>query len=87
MTTTWSSGGEGVVFYLNQVLNYLGILGLDGISVEIGNDPEIIDRGAEKARKLGERLAWACRTREKYRGRPKIIEENRSSCTDCGEEP
>ncbi|MCE5297478.1 MAG: hypothetical protein MUE45_05165 [Methanoregulaceae archaeon] len=76
VTTTWSSGGEDVVFYLNRVLNYLGILSLEGISVAIGNDPEVIDREEEKARKLGERLAWALRTREKYPGQPKIIEEN-----------
>lgn len=78
VTTTWISGGEDVVFYLNHVLNYLGILALEGISVAIGNDPEAIYREEEKARKLGERLAGAIRTQEMNPGQMRIIEENRS---------
>jgi multimeric flavodoxin WrbA len=78
VATTWSSGGENVVFYLNHVLNYLGILALEGISAAIGNAPQAIYRKEEKARKLGERLADAIRMQEKYPGQTRIIEANRS---------
>jgi multimeric flavodoxin WrbA len=50
VTTTCSSLGDDVVFYQNHVLNYLGILSLEGISVPIGNNPEAIYREEEKAR-------------------------------------
>jgi multimeric flavodoxin WrbA len=78
VTTTWSSGGEGVVLYLNHVLNYLGILTLEGISVALGDDQESMYREEEKARNLGERLAGAIRTQAKYPGQASVIEENRS---------
>lgn len=48
VTTTWSSGGEVVVSYLNHVLNYLGILALEGISVATEDDPESIFSVEEK---------------------------------------
>jgi multimeric flavodoxin WrbA len=78
VTTTWSSGGEEVISYLNHVLNYLGILALEGISVAIGDDPESIFRAEEKAWKLGDRLVTAIRAHEKYPGQSGIIEENRA---------
>lgn len=78
VTTTWSSGGDDVVLYLNHVLNYLGILALEGISVAIEDDPEAIYREEKKTKKLGERLAGAIRMQEKYPGQTRIIEENRS---------
>jgi multimeric flavodoxin WrbA len=78
VTTTWSSGGEEVISYLNHVLNYLGILALQGTSVAIEDNPESIFRADEKARKLGDSLATAIRTHEKYPGQSDIIEENRA---------
>jgi multimeric flavodoxin WrbA len=78
VTTTWSSGGEDVVSYLNHVLNYLGIIALEGISVAIGDDPESMYREETQARNLGERLAGAIRTQEQYPGQMGEIEENRS---------
>ena len=78
VTTTWSSGGEEVVSYLNHVLNYLGILALEGISMAIQDDPESIFKVEDKARKLGDNLAKAIRTHEKYPGQSGIIEENRA---------
>lgn len=78
VTTTWSSGGEGVVSYLNHVLNYLGILALEGISVAIGDDQGLLSREESRARNLGESLAGAIRTQEKYPGQARVIEENRS---------
>jgi multimeric flavodoxin WrbA len=78
VTTTWSSGGENVVSYLNHVLNYLGILALEGISVAIGDDQGSLYREESRARNLGERLAGAIRTQEKYPGQASVIKENRS---------
>jgi len=78
VTITRSSGEEEVVCYLNHVLNYPGILALEGISVAIENDPGAIYREEKKARKLGERLAGAIRTQETFPGQMMIIEENRS---------
>ncbi len=78
VTTTWSSGGEDVMEYLNHVLSYLGILTLEGISVALGDDQESMYREEEKARSLGERLAGAIRTQAKYPGQASVIEENRS---------
>lgn len=78
VATTWSSGGDEVVSYLNHLLNYLGILALEGISVATGDDPEAIFRAEEGAWKLGESLATAIRTHEDYPGQSGIIEENRA---------
>lgn len=38
VTTTFSSGGDDVVSYLNHVLTYLGIPALEGMSVAIEDD-------------------------------------------------
>jgi multimeric flavodoxin WrbA len=78
VATTWSSGGEEVVSYLNHVLNYLGILAIGRISVEIGDDPESLYREKNKAWTLGEHLAGAIRTGEGYPRQMRVIEENRS---------
>jgi multimeric flavodoxin WrbA len=78
VTTTWSSGGEEVVHYLNHVLNYLGILTLEGISVAIGDDHESLYREESRARSLGARLEGAIRAQEQYPGQTRCIEQNRS---------
>ena len=36
VATTYESGGDGVISYLNHVLNYLGIISVGGISVATG---------------------------------------------------
>jgi multimeric flavodoxin WrbA len=77
VTTTFSSGGDAVVNYLNHVLSYLGILTLEGISVAIEDDFGAIYDEERKARILGERLAGAIRTQEKFPGQERIIAENR----------
>ena len=73
VATTWSSGGEEVVAYLNHVLNYLGILTLEGISVAIGDDHESLYREESRARSLGERLAGAIRAQEQYPGQVRVL--------------
>jgi len=78
VSTTWSSGGEEVVSYLNHVLNYLGILALEGISVAIGDDPDSVFQAEEKSRELGTMLTKAIRSQVQYPGQSGIIEENRT---------
>ena len=78
VATTWSSGGEEVVSYLNHVLNYLGILALEGISVVTGDDPDSLFGAEERARNLGAMLTLAIRTQVPYPGQSAIIGENRA---------
>ena len=78
VATTWSSGGEEVVSYLNHVLNYLGILTLEGISVATGNDPDSAFGPEERSRNLGGMLTRAIRTREQFPAQSAVIRENRA---------
>jgi multimeric flavodoxin WrbA len=59
VATTYESGGDDVVAYLNHVLNYLGVLSLGGISVATGGRAETVDAQEETARALGRKLAGA----------------------------
>lgn len=77
VTTTFSYGGDDVVSYLNHVLTYLGIPALEGMSVAIEDDWGAVYGVERKARILGERLAGAIRTQEKFPGQERIIAENR----------
>ena len=77
IATTWSSGGDEVVSYLNHVLTYLGILTLDGISVAIEDDPASLFSRKGRAHSLGQRLVGAIRTEERYPIQERIIAENR----------
>ncbi len=78
VATTWSSGGEEVVSYLNHVLNYLGILTLEGISVATGNDPDSTFRAEERTRNLGGMLTSAIRTKEQFPVQSAAINKNRA---------
>lgn len=78
VSTTRISGGERVVTYLNHVLNYLGVLTLPGIWVAIGDDEQVLYRAEYRARKLGERLAGAIKTRQHFPGQEAIIGQNRA---------
>ena len=77
VTTTFSSGGDDVVSYLNHVLTYLGIPALEGMSVAVEDDWGAVYDVEREARILGERLAGAIRTQEKFPGQERIIAENR----------
>ncbi len=59
VATTYESGGDDVVAYLNHVFNYLGVLSLGGISVTTGGRAEAVDAQEEAARALGRKLAGA----------------------------
>ena len=78
VSTTWTSGGEQVISYLNHVLNYLGVLALPGIWVAIGDDDKALYRAEHQARKLGERLVGAIKTRKRFPGQEAIIADNRA---------
>jgi multimeric flavodoxin WrbA len=59
IATTYESGGDDVVAYLNHVLNYLGILSVGGISIAHGGKPEPVDSHEAGATALGHKLANA----------------------------
>jgi multimeric flavodoxin WrbA len=59
VATTYESGGDDVVAYLNHVLNYLGIVSVGGISVAHGGKPEPVDSHETGATALGHKLAQA----------------------------
>jgi multimeric flavodoxin WrbA len=59
VATTYESGGDDVISYLNHVLNYLGIISVGGISVATGGKTEAVGENEEAARALGRKLADA----------------------------
>ncbi len=59
VATTYESGGDDVIAYLNHVLNYLGIISVGGISVATGGKTEAVGENEEAARALGRKLADA----------------------------
>jgi multimeric flavodoxin WrbA len=79
VATTWSSGGEEVVSYLNHVINYLGAQALPGLGVALGDDDEQAIYGSEeRARQLGRDLVGAIRAGKRFPDQMRIIEENRA---------
>ncbi len=61
VATTHTSGGDDVVAYQNHVLNYLGVIAVEGISVATAGNAETIDAAEISARALGKKLADAIR--------------------------
>lgn len=59
VSTTYESGGDTVVAYLNHVLNYLGILSLGGASVVTRGKTDAVDAQQARARALGRKLVDA----------------------------
>lgn len=59
VVTTFESGGDEVVAYLNHVLNYLGIISVGGTSVATQGNSGPIDAAEPDARILGQKLAGA----------------------------
>ncbi|MDD1707199.1 MAG: flavodoxin family protein [Methanoregulaceae archaeon] len=78
VSTTWSSGGEQVISYLNHVLNYLGVFALPGMWVAVGDDDQVLYRAENQARKMGERLVGAIKTKKRFPGQEAIIADNRA---------
>jgi multimeric flavodoxin WrbA len=61
VTTTYESGGNEVVSYLNHVLNYLGVISVGGISIATQGNAGAIDAVEPNARALGKKLVNAIR--------------------------
>jgi multimeric flavodoxin WrbA len=61
VATTWSSGGGGVVRYLNHMLNYLGVFTIPGLHVALENDEQAIYRAEEAAEMPGKELVQSIR--------------------------
>lgn len=78
VSTTWSSGGETVVAYLNHVLNYLGALAVPGLHVELEDDATAIYRAEGAAMVLGKELVEAIHSRRHFPGQESFIQENRA---------
>ncbi|MDD1657312.1 MAG: flavodoxin family protein [Methanomicrobiales archaeon] len=76
VATTWGSGGNEVVEYLNHVLHWLGVVTVGGMWVALGENPEALLPAEREAETLGETLAEAIRTRRKYPGQEEEIGEN-----------
>jgi multimeric flavodoxin WrbA len=78
VATTWSSGGEEVVSYLNHVINYLGAQALPGMSVALEDDDQAIYGSEERARMLGRDLVGAISAGKRIPEQLRVIEENRA---------
>lgn len=59
VATTYESGGDDAVSYLNHVLNYLGVISVGGISVASGGKTETVDAIKPAAKALGRKVADA----------------------------
>ena len=76
VATTWESGGNEVVEYLNHVLRWLGVVTVGDTWAALGEDLGAILPAEKAAVTLGETLAEAIRTRRKYPGQEEEIAEN-----------
>ena len=63
VATTYESGGDDVVAYLDHVLNYLGIISVGRISIATGGKTEFADTDEEAAGVLGRKVCGCDRER------------------------
>jgi multimeric flavodoxin WrbA len=77
VATTYESGGDDVVAYLDHVLNYLGIISVGGISVATGGNTEPVDAVEPAAKALGNKLAGAVRNGFSDPAQEGILADNR----------
>jgi len=78
IVTTYESGGDDVVAYLNHVLNYLGVVSVGGISVATAGKTETVDAQEAAARTLGRKLADAISNGYSDPAQEAILADNRS---------
>jgi multimeric flavodoxin WrbA len=78
VATTYESGGDEVVAYLNHVLNYLGVISVGGISVATGGKTETADATEPPAKALGKKLAGAVMNGFSDPAQEAILADNRS---------
>lgn len=77
VATTFNSGGPEVVAYLDHVINYLGAIAIEGMSLPLGEDPGAIGRAEPDARDLGKRLVQAIHDKPGDPFQQLDIEDNR----------
>jgi multimeric flavodoxin WrbA len=78
VATTYESGGDNVVAYLNHVLNYLGLITVGGISVATAGRVQAVEEAGPAARALGRKLARAVTNGFCDPAQEAIIADNRS---------
>jgi|SRR5665647_809310 len=78
VATTYESGGDDVVAYLNHVLNYLGVISVGGISVATAGKTETVDAHREATAVLGRKLADAISNGYSDPAQEAILADNRS---------
>ena len=78
VATTYDSGGDDVVAYLNHVLNYLGVVSVGGTSVATDGKTETVDAQEAAARTLGRKLADAISNGYSDPAQEAILADNRS---------
>lgn len=78
VSTTFESGGDEVVVYLNHVLNYLGVISVGGISVSTAGKEITVDAVEPAAKALGRKLADAIVNGFSDPGQESVLADNRS---------
>jgi multimeric flavodoxin WrbA len=78
VVTTFDSGGDEVIAYLNHVLNYLGVISVGGISVVTEGNSGAIDAAEPDARMLGQKLTGAICNMYSDPVQEKILADNRA---------
>ncbi|MDD1721303.1 MAG: flavodoxin family protein [Euryarchaeota archaeon] len=77
VVTAGSAGYEGVLRYLNCMLNQLGALTVGGLAVRLDENIEALEGARSEAFTLGQTLAEAIRTNRRYPDQDRTIEKNR----------
>jgi multimeric flavodoxin WrbA len=78
VATTYDSGGDDVVAYLNHVLNYLGIISVGRISVATAGKMGAVDAQEITARALGRKLVDAISNGFSDPAQEAILADNRA---------
>jgi len=78
VATTYESGGDDVVAYLNHVLNYLGIISVGRISVATAGKAGAVDAQEITARALGRKLVDAISNGFSDPAQEAILADNRA---------
>jgi multimeric flavodoxin WrbA len=78
VATTYESGGDDVVTYLNHVLNYLGVISVGGINVATAGKTETVDATKPAAKALGKKLEGAVMNGYSDPAQEAILADNRS---------
>jgi multimeric flavodoxin WrbA len=78
VATTYESGGDDVVAFLNHVLNYLGVVTVSGLSVATSGDAAAVDAVESAAKALGKKLVDAIANGISDPAQETVLADNRS---------